>query len=103
MTTRLKPDADFVRGYADTVHRMLRERAALPREELEYVVGAVSKLKDERLKAGVAGLIGWSDDDRAELETLFAVAIEVLKTTNLTKIRRAVQTVELRYYMRDVG
>ena len=103
MTARLKPDPDFVRSYAEAVHRMLRERASLPPDELEYVVGAVSKLKDERLKAGVAELIGWGDDERAELETLFAVAIEVLKTTNLTKIRRAVQTVELRYYMRDAG
>jgi hypothetical protein len=63
----------------------------------------VSKLKDERLKAGVAGLVGWGDDDRAELETFFAVAIEVLKTTNLSKIRAAMQTVELRFLMRDLG
>ncbi len=103
MTSRQKPDANYVAHYAQTVSAILRERGSIPREELEYVVGAVSKLKDERLKAGVAELIGWGDDDRAELETFFAVAIEVLKTTNLSKIRTAVQTVELRFLMRDRG
>jgi hypothetical protein len=103
MTARQKPDAGYVAHYARVVSEILRERGSIPREELEYVVETVSKLKDERLKAGVAGLVGWGDDDRAELETFFAVAIEVLKTTNLSKIRAAVQTVELRFLMRDLG
>lgn len=103
MTARQKPDAAFVNDYCAQVRRILQERAALPREELEYVVEAVSKLKDERLKAGVAELVGWGDGDRAELETFFAVAIEVMRETNLTKIRRAVQTVELRGLMRDAA
>jgi hypothetical protein len=103
MTARQKPDAEYVAHYSRIVSQILLERGSIPREELEYVVEAVSKLKDERLKAGVAGLVGWGDDDRAELETFFAVAIEVLKTTNLSKIRAAVQTVELRFLMRDLG
>jgi len=98
---RQKPDADYVSEYSRIVHRLLRERAAIPREELEYLAVAVDKLKDDRLKSAVAGLIGWSDDDRAEIETFFAVAIEVMKETNLTKIRKAVQTVEIRYLIKD--
>ena len=99
---RQKPGPEYVTEYAQFVRQLLRERAAIPREELEYLAVAVDKLKDDRLKAAVAGLIGWSDDDRAEIETFFAVAIEVMKDTNLSKIRKAVQTVEIRYLMKDI-
>lgn len=80
---------------------LLRQRGALPREDLEYLVEAVAKLRDERLKACVAELIGWGDDERAELETFVAIAIEVLKKTNVSKIREAAMTVELRYHLKD--
>lgn len=99
---REKPDANYVAGFSRDIHRLLRERGAIPRDELEYLALAVDKLKDERLKSAIAGLIGWSDDDRDEIETFFAVAIEVMKDTNLTKIRKAVQTVEIRYLIKDV-
>jgi len=99
---RRKPGPDYVAKYSQFVHRLLRERAAIPREELEYLASAADKLKDERLKSAIAGLIGWSDDDRAEIETFFAVAIEVMKDTNLSKIRKAVQTDEIRYLIKDV-
>jgi hypothetical protein len=81
---------------------IIQQRASLPREDLEYVVEAVAKLKDERLKACVAELIGWGDEERAELETFVAVAIEIMKTTNPSKVRNATQTVALRTYMRDL-
>jgi hypothetical protein len=81
---------------------IIQQRASLPREDLEYVVEAVAKLKDERLKACVAELIGWGDEERAELETFVAVAIEIMKTTNPSKVRNAMQTVALRTYMRDL-
>lgn len=99
---RRKPGPEYVANYSKFVHRLLRERAAIPREELEYLASAADKLKDDRLKSAIAGLIGWSDDDRAEIETFFAVAIEVMKDTNLSKIRKAVQTVEIRYLIKDV-
>jgi hypothetical protein len=81
---------------------IIQQRASLPREDLEYVVETVAKLKDERLKACVAELIGWGDDERAELETFVAVAIEIMKATNPSKVRSAMQTVALRTYMRDL-
>ena len=40
------------------MQHLLRERAALTPDDLEYVVQAIDKLKDERLKACVAELIG---------------------------------------------
>jgi hypothetical protein len=83
------------------MRELLQERATLPREDLEYVVERVSKLKDDRLKACVAELIGWSDDDRAELETFVAIAIEVMKGTSVSKLRDAAMKVELRFYLND--
>lgn len=101
MSRRIRPDATFVAQQAERMRELLHQRATLPREDLEYVVETVAKLKDERLKACVAELIGWGDEERAELETFVAVAIEVMKKTNVSKLREAARTVELRYYMKE--
>jgi hypothetical protein len=98
---RIKPDADFVAEQANRMHALLRERATLPREDLEYVVETIAKLKDKRLQACVAELIGWGDEERAEIETFVAIAIEVMKTTNVSKLREAARVVELRYLMKE--
>ena len=81
------------------MQHLLRDRAALSPDDLEYVVQAVDKLKDERLKACVAELIGWGDDERAEIETFVAIALQVLKATNVSKIREAARVVNLRVLM----
>ena len=99
---RIKPDATFVAQQADRMFALLRQRASLPREDLEYLVETVAKLKDERLKACVAELIGWGDDERAEIETFVAIALEVMKRTNISKLRDAAATVGLRHYMKDM-
>lgn len=101
MSRRIRPDATFVAQQAERMRELLHQRATLPREDLEYVVETVAKLKDERLKACVAELIGWGDEERAELETFVAVAIEVMKKTNVSKLREAARTVELRYYLKE--
>lgn len=102
MTKRARPDATFVAQQADRMRELLHQRATLPREDLEYLVETVAKLKDERLKACVAELIGWGDEERAELETFIAIAIEVMKKTNVSKLRDAAMTVELRYHLKDM-
>lgn len=96
---RTKPDSGFVAQQAVRMREILHQRAALPREDLEYVVDRVSKLKDQRLQECIAELIGWSDDDRAELETFIAIALEVMKRTNISKLRECARIVELRYYL----
>lgn len=101
MRQRLRPDGNFVALQAERMRDLLHQRAAVPREELEYLVERVAKLKDERLQAAVAGLIGWGDEERAEIETFVAVAIEVMKKTNVSKLREAAQTVELRYLVKE--
>lgn len=102
MTARERPDADFVAQQAKRMIHLLRDRAALPPEDLEYVVERVAGMEDERLKACIAELIGWGDDERAEIETFVAISIEVLKTTNLSKIREAARVVNLRLLMKDM-
>jgi hypothetical protein len=87
---------------AGRMRELIQQRASLPREDLEYVVEAVAKLKDERLKGCIAELIGWGDEERAELETFVAVALEIMKTTNPSKLRSATQTVALRTFMKDL-
>lgn len=97
--TRLKPDKDFVAVQAARMKELLHQRATLERDDLEYVVERISKLKDQRLQECVAELIGWSDDDRAEIETFVAIAIEIMKTTNVSKLRDAARKVELRFLL----
>lgn len=101
MPKRIRPDADFVALQAERMRELLQQRAAIPRDDLEYLVERVAKLKDERLQTAVAGLIGWGDDERAEIETFVAIAIEVMKRTNVSKLREAAQTVELRYLVKE--
>lgn len=102
MTGRARPDAGFVDEQSRRMQYLLRERAALSQDDLEYVVETVARLKDERLKACIAELIGWGDDERAEVETFVAIAIEVLKTTNVSKIREAARVVNLKVLMREL-
>lgn len=63
---------------------------------------ATAKLKDQRLSGCIAELIGWSDDDRAELETFCAIALEVMRTASSSKVREASRLVEIRCLMKDV-
>jgi hypothetical protein len=93
----MKPDAGFVAEQANRMKEIIQNRAALNRDDLEYVVERVAKMKDERLQQCVAELIGWGDDERAELETFVAIAIEVMKRTNISKLRECARIVELRF------
>ena len=99
---RIRPDAGFVAEQAERMTQLLQQRAAIPREDLEYLVERVAKLKDERMQAAIAGLIGWGDDERAEVETFTAIAIEVMKRTNVSKLREAAMVVELRYLTKEM-
>lgn len=80
---------------------LLQERNNLTHDDLEYVAVTVSKLKDERLKTCIADLIGWGDDERAEMETFCAIALEVMKLSSPARLREAALRVELRYLMKE--
>jgi hypothetical protein len=98
----MKPDKDFVAQQAKRMQEIIQQRQSLNRDDLEYVVEKIATLRDKRLQECVAELIGWGDDERAELETFVAIAIEVMKRTNVSKLRECAQIVEFRYFVKDV-
>ena len=99
---RARPDRDFVAEQADRMRELLQQRSALSRDDLEYLVEKVATLRDQRMQQCVAELIGWGDEERAEIETFVAIAIEVMKRTNVSKLRECARIVELRYLIKDV-
>jgi hypothetical protein len=99
----MKPHAGFVAEQANRMKELIQQRATLSRDDLEYVVERVAKLKDARLQQCVAELIGWGDDERAELETFVAIAIEVMKRTNVSKLRECARIVELRFLSQELS
>jgi hypothetical protein len=98
----MKPDKHFVEEQARRMTELLQMRAALPEDDLAYLVEKLDRMKDERLKACVAALIGWGDDERAEVETFVAIALEVMKRTNVGKLRECARIVELKYYVKEM-
>jgi hypothetical protein len=81
---------------------LLQMRAALTEDDMDYLVEKVERMKDERLKSCVAALIGWGDDERAEVETFVAIAIEVMKRTNISKLRECARLVEMKFYVKEM-
>ena len=102
MTRRERMPDYLPNEMAARMTELVQMRANIPLEDLEYLVETVAKLRDDRLKACVAELIGWGDDERAELETFIAVAIEVMKKTNPSKVREAARLVNIRYLMKEM-
>lgn len=103
MTRRERMPSDLPNEMAARMIELVQMRANVPHEDLEYLVERIDKLKDERLKSCVAALIGWGDEERAEIETFVAVAIEVMRKTNPSKLRDAARVVELRHLMKDAA
>lgn len=98
---RVRPDGDFVAEQAQRMRELLQPRGNLSVEDREYAAERLSKMRDERLQGIFVDLIGWGDDERAEIETFVAIAIEVMKRTNVSKLRDCARIVELRYWMRE--
>lgn len=98
MTKRIKVEPVFLAHMSNRMYDLIRLRGNVEHDDLEYLAERMDKLKDERLKSIVAELIGWGDDERAELETFIAISLEVMRNTNISKIRAAARIVELRHY-----
>jgi hypothetical protein len=98
----MKPDKHFVEEQASRMRELLQMRAALPEDDMTYLVEKVERMKDERLKSCIAQLIGWGDDERAEVETFVAIAIEVMKRTNIGKLRDCARIVEMKFYVKEM-
>ena len=101
MTRRERMPSTVPEDMAARMTQIVQMRGNIEREDLEYLVERIDKLKDERLKSCVASLIGWGDDERAELETFIAVALEVMRKTNPSKVREAARLVHIRFLMQE--
>ena len=77
--------------------QLLQMRNNLPRDDLEYVAEKVSTFKDTRLQQCITTLIGWGDDERAELETFCAIALELMKDLTPSQMHEAARKVEIRF------
>ena len=102
MNTRPKPDGDFVNEQDARMTALIQSRCNISRDDLEYLVGQAEKMRDERLKFCIADLIGWGDDERAELETFVAIAIEVMRKSTASRLREAARIVNLRHLMKTL-
>jgi hypothetical protein len=102
MSQRTKESAKLalVQAASALLKEALQGRGNLSREDLEYLVEKTATLKDDRLKQCVAELIGWGDDQRAHLETMVAIGIELMKIASPQKVVEAAKRVELRYHMK---
>lgn len=95
----LLPNMNAKNFYGVTSARMtelLQDRFALSRDDLEYVVERTAQLKDERLRTCIAELIGWGDDERAEIETFIAISLELMKISRPSQIQNAARMVYIR-------
>lgn len=91
------PYADWlVTHYGQVIKTHLQGRGNLSRDDLEYLIEKASALRDKRMKECIAELVGWGDQERAELETFLAIALEVMRSTPPSRLRAAAQKVELR-------
>ena len=93
----------LVTFWTQRCRELLQERGTLTRDDLEYVVQAAAKLRDQRLQQCIAGLIGWGDDERAEFETFCAIALELMKLSSPSRLREAALRVELRFHLTTVS
>lgn len=94
---RLSDKKEFAQMMGSRMTELLHGRGNLNQDDLEYVVNRLEKMKDTRLKECIGSLIGWGDEERAEIETTFAVLLEIAKNSNPSKIHNAVKMVEIRF------
>ena len=92
-----------VTHYGKVIKEHLQGRGNLAREDLEYLMEKAAAMRDERLKQCIAELLAWGDNERAEVETFCAIALEVMRHTPPSRLRSAAMTVELKTLMASAG
>lgn len=92
----------LIKHYAGRATWLMQCRGNLNRDDLEYLMESAAKLKDERLKQCIAELVGWGDEERAELETLLALGFEAMKLCSPSRLREAATRVSLKYYLKEM-
>lgn len=93
----------LLRQWTARTSALICDRNNLTHDDLQYVMSKVSVLKDERLKSCIADLIGWGDEERAELVAFCATALTVMEDSPPSRLRDAVRKVEMRYHLIKSG
>jgi hypothetical protein len=93
----------LIKHYSVRATALVHCKGNLERDDLEYLIEVGSKLKDQRLKNCIVGLVGWGDEERAELETLLALGFEAMRLCSPSRLREAATRVGLKYYMKDLS
>lgn len=83
------------------VKELLQDRSNLDADDLAYVAEKAGTMRDDRLGACITELIGWGTEERAELETFCAIAIELMRYANPSTIRAAARVVEIKHLMKE--
>lgn len=95
-------DKELVIGFWTLrLKELLQERNNLGEDDIAYTAARAEAMKDKRLAGCITELIGWGTDERAELETFAAIALELMKTATPNQIRNAARIVEIRYLSRS--
>ena len=95
-------DKELVVGFWTLrLKELLQDRNNLSAEDVAYTAARTMAMKDKRLAGCIAELVGWGDDERAEIETFVAIALELMKSATPSRIRDAARIVEIRYLMKE--
>lgn len=90
----------IIRYWTDRCIELLHIKGNLSQDDLKYAIDKLEKMKDDRLRDIVVKMIGWDEDERAELETFCAIALESFKLCTSYKLKEAAMRVELRYRLK---
>jgi hypothetical protein len=95
-------DKELVVGFWTLrLKELLQERNNLNAEDVAYTAARAMAMKDKRLAGCIAELVGWGTDERAEMETFCAIALELMKSATPSRIRDAARIVEIRHLMKE--
>lgn len=81
--------------------KLLQSRNNLTQEDFNYAERRISGFKDTKLRGCLRSVIGWGEEERAELETFCAIALELMKTATPSRLRDAARLVEMRFYVKN--
>lgn len=86
----------FKAFWANRMYELVKIKADLTEDEKAYLVEKLESMRDEKLKSIIVGLMGWGDDERAEVQTYVAVTLELLQRATPSAVKEACRIVEIR-------
>lgn len=85
--------------WTERCQELLQQKGDLTDDDKLYLSETLDRMRDEKLKGIFANLLGWGDDERAEMQTFCAIALEVMSMVSSKVVSDAAKRVEARYYL----